>query len=191
MRPPLGLGLGLLLLSGGAYGHEDDRERLRLRPAPERGELTGQLSQSPHRVAQRETLTREQLAERVLKDAEGALHIELDARPCVPRMQIRELWEPGGATAGDLVTFSCPLESSARTLRLVSREARLLEVTVELGQTEPARPLALVGANDGLSVQLREPKPESYRSLGALLLLGALLTAAGYSRAPRSPGSTR
>jgi hypothetical protein len=182
-------GLSLLLVSAAARSHDDDSERLHLRPTLERGVLTGQLSQSPHRIAARETLTREQLAERVQRDAERSLRLELDAHPCSPLVEIRELWVPGGATTGDLVTLSCPLESDVQTLRVVSSEPRPLSVTVELGQAGPTPPVLLVGDNASLTVRLREPLPAAYWALGAVLVLGALLGAAGYSRAPRSPSA--
>lgn len=180
--------LTLLMCSTLAGGHDDVVDRLRLRPDAARGVLEGWLTQSPHRVADRGGLTQEQLGQRVLDDVERSLLLELDGQACRFTLRVRELWQAGGATPGDLVTLRCPLDS-AQALRVVSRSARLIEVSVELVHGEkPAAPVALANANDALSLRLREPSRWHYGALGAALLLGALLTAASHARARCAAG---
>lgn len=86
-----------------AAGHEPDFQSLVLIWDESRGQLTGQVVSFPEAVSGVGELRAARLREFLREN----LALELDGVGCDLRLDVRELWVPAGATAGDVVMVSC------------------------------------------------------------------------------------
>lgn len=108
-------------------------DQLLLQPDFEHGELRGQLTFNPHRIPQR-GLAPARLQAEVVALVRRSITLEVDGRPCRPRLEVRELWEPASPTVGDILVMRCALTARAKSLRVYAAATlRALVVSVEGG----------------------------------------------------------
>jgi hypothetical protein len=128
----------LLLVAGPVHAHELDIDRLRLWLTPVENELRGELTFDPELTRSLDAeLSEFQKRASVTAFVARELTIDVDGRNCSPALTVRELYERGGAAAGDIVMLSCPLKQSPSH-----------DVTVTVGSAFPK--LVITGA--GLTV---------------------------------------
>jgi hypothetical protein len=130
-----------LSLTQPAFSHDLAIDQLRLFRDPTRGVVRGQLTFDPELTRKLdEQLPDGEAERRVLAFVNANVRLELDAKPCSPKLEVRELWSEGGAVAGDSVMLECPAPAEARELRVsLGAPFKTLVVTVEAERgSEPA-----------------------------------------------------
>jgi hypothetical protein len=122
----------LLLWSSQSAAHGLAMDQVVLRPDFEHAELRGQVTFNPHRTRQDNLAGAARVTELVLAALRDDIHVELDGNFCPLTFEVRELWEPAGATVGDIVDVRCPLPRSTRELRVfAAAEVNALVVSIE------------------------------------------------------------
>ena len=154
-RAALGLvfGLVVLLWSGAGAAHDLAIDRLTLWIEPASATLRGQMVFDPELTRSKDAAATPEAERRALEFLRRHLTIEADGKRLVLEYELRELWQPAGATPGDSVMLKAPLSRGARELRVQA--------------PEPMKALVV-------SVQTRAPNAESTRST---LVLGGQWTA--------------
>lgn len=112
-----------------SHAHELGIDELRLWVAPGTNELRAELTFDPELTRSLDAdLTTETKRERVARFVAQQLFLNLDGHRCIPELSVRELYERGGASSGDVVMLSCaPLDATPPT-----------RVTVTIGAAFPA-----------------------------------------------------
>jgi hypothetical protein len=125
--------LAAVLRAGPASAHDLAIDQLALRPDFKRGTLRGQATFDPALTRTRgERALSAELEARALRFARDHLVIEVDGRPLVLALTVRELWVPAGATLGDTLMLDAKLPPDARELVVrVGGGFRALVVSVE------------------------------------------------------------
>jgi hypothetical protein len=145
--------LALALASAPARAHELDYQELILHWDAGRSELRGQILTDPRRLTTPAAQPGARAAELLARLGES-LRLELDGARCAPRLRVRELWVPAGATLGDSVLVACARARAPRTLRVYAGPwLHGLRVTVqqELGrEVLSSQALVLGGAWSGV-----------------------------------------
>ncbi len=179
----LRLALSLLILLSAQSGHAHDLEvdQFSYFPAESGDTLRGQLIFDPELTrAPQDHLSDNQAKERVLSFVKQQLTLHIDAHPCAPELEIRELYNKGGATAGDSVVILCPLSPSVPEHSL----------TVELGPD--IRDLIVQGPRLGTDGQRQHSTlvhPNSHSPSLRFLSPGAQATPAQQAPSPPPPHS--
>jgi hypothetical protein len=104
--------------SSSGWAHDLTVDQLLLSPDLGHGRLRGQLTFNPHATRGGAARAPAELRERVKAMVRAQIRIELDGKPCEPKLEVRELWVPAGATLGDVVLLECPLAPANRELTL-------------------------------------------------------------------------
>jgi hypothetical protein len=126
--------LALLPLSA-AHAHELDFQQLQLIWDASDNTLRGQVVTDPRQLSSQGDAR----AAEVLTLLRENLDIEIDAVSCPLRLEMRELWVPAGATAGDVVMAHCSLDHRPRKLRVfVGAPLHGLRATVQRVETDGA-----------------------------------------------------
>lgn len=123
----------LLLLWPGAAARAHDLaiDQLMLWPDRAAGELRGELTIDPELTREKDARPDAASARRAIEFLAAHLALSLDGRAAPLAFEVRELWERGGATLGDVVRFSTPLAGSVRELRVRARGFPALVVSVQ------------------------------------------------------------
>jgi hypothetical protein len=127
------LGLCLLLslvccVATPVRAHELDYQSFQLIWDPANATLRGQVVTDPQRVAGQGAARSSQLLT-LLRDG---VQLEVDGARCPLQLEVRELWVPAGATAGDVVMAYCATAREPRQLRVYAGpELHGLQVTVQ------------------------------------------------------------
>jgi hypothetical protein len=121
----------VLTLNTSARAHDLAVDQVMLWPDPARGEVRGQITFDPELTRGKDVRPTEEDARRAVEFLGTHLALALDARPAPLRFEVRELWMRGGATLGDVVSFSTPLDASVRELRLHASGFKALVVSVQ------------------------------------------------------------
>jgi hypothetical protein len=118
-------------LSAPARAHDLAIDQVLLWPDAAAGELRGELTFDPELTRSKDAQPTPEHARRAVEFLGAHLEVTLDARRVPLRFEVRELWVRGGATLGDVVTFSAPLAASAKELRVHARAFKALIVSVQ------------------------------------------------------------
>lgn len=122
-----------------AYGHGLAMDQVLLQPDRALHVLRGQLTFDPHHTRGEARTVAADTEARVQRAVRESLVIEVDGARCPLEIEIRELWEPAGATVGDIVTLRCPLAPEARELRVHASSAiAVLAVSVQVVSKQAA-----------------------------------------------------
>jgi hypothetical protein len=100
-------------------------------PDPAKAELRGEITFDPELTRGKDVRPTEEDARRAVEFLRAHLELTLDARRAPLQFEVRELWERGGATVGDIVRFSTALDPSVRELRLRASGFKALVVSVQ------------------------------------------------------------
>ncbi|MGC4093978.1 MAG: HupE/UreJ family protein [Polyangiaceae bacterium] len=132
-----------------AWAHGLAMDQLILRPDFANQELRGQITFNPHRTRKDNAAGAAAIERDVLGALSEDVAIELDGKRCPIRWELRELWEPAGATVGDIVSLSCPLASTTHEMRvLAGAKLNALVVSVESSAgAEPSSHSVLISAS--------------------------------------------
>lgn len=122
---------GLLLANAPAHAHDLAVDQVMLWPDPAAGELRGQITFDPELTRSKDARPTQEDARRAVEFLSSQLELTLDARRAPLHFEVRELWMRGGATVGDVVSFSTPLGASVRELRLRASAFKALIVSVQ------------------------------------------------------------
>jgi len=128
----------LLLPSAPARAHDLAIDQVMLWPDRETGTLRGELTFDPELTRSKDARPSEEYARRAVEFLSQNLEVTLDDRAAPLAFEVRELWVRGGATLGDVVTFSTPLPASVRELRVRARAFDALVVSVQRVQGAPS-----------------------------------------------------
>jgi hypothetical protein len=127
---PLCIALGVTL-SAPARAHDLAIDQVVLWPDAAAGELRGEVTFDPELTRSKDAHPTPEHERRALEFLSANLEVSVDARRVPLRFEVRELWVRGGATLGDVVTFSAPLAASAKALRVHARAFKALIVSVQ------------------------------------------------------------
>lgn len=97
------LGSSLLLLALPAQAHDLEIDRLQVRPFAEPETVLAQLLCDPELTRPLDATPSQQARERLVAFVRENVLFEVDGRRVLPLVHVRELWQRGGAVAGDLV----------------------------------------------------------------------------------------
>jgi hypothetical protein len=122
---------GLLLASAPARAHDLAVDQVMLWPDPATGKLRGEITFDPELTRSKDVRPTQDDARRAIDFLSTHLELTLDARRAPLHFEVRELWMRGGATVGDVVSFSTPLAASVRELRLRAIGFKALIVSVQ------------------------------------------------------------
>lgn len=155
--------LSWLTASPGSQAHDLAIDQLVLWPDRDAGILRGEITFDPELTRPKDAVPGEKDQVRVRALLADQVRVEVDGDELSINFVIRELWSPGGATAGDLVVFTAVLPSDAERMRaFVGRAFDALVVSVQQpradggstawswlsrgGEWTPAFPLDISGA---------------------------------------------
>ncbi|HET9932131.1 MAG TPA: HupE/UreJ family protein [Polyangiaceae bacterium] len=172
----------------GAHGLAMDQ--VLLQPDRAAHVLRGQVTFDPHHSRGEARAIAPDTEQRVLSTLRNSLVVEIDGKRCPLELEVRELWEPAGATVGDIVRLSCPLPVNARELQVFAGSAlTVLIVSVQAPSgSDAARTVSvLVQGGAATPVYRFDRAPEAWREGGANQFLadGGLA-----STAPDVPAAT-
>jgi hypothetical protein len=122
---------GLLLANAPARAHDLAVDQVMLWPDPTAGKLRGEITFDPELTRSKDARPTQEDARRAIEFLSTHLDLTLDARRAPLHFEVRELWMRGGATVGDVVSFSTPLAASVRELRLRAIGFKALIVSVQ------------------------------------------------------------
>ena len=135
--------LPLLLLAKPALAHELSVDELRLWVYAAKDELRGQLTFDPELTRALDAdIPDAQKRDRVRRFVFEQVHIGVREQPCSPQLDVRELYERGGAAPGDIVMLTCPFDAS-----------RPAQISVGLGADFPALVVQAVGMRTATAEQ--------------------------------------
>lgn len=100
-------------------------------PDPTTAELRGEITFDPELTRSKDARPTPDDARRAIEFLNDHVDLTLDARRAPLHFEVRELWMRGGATLGDVVSFSTPLDASVRELRLRASGFKALIVSVQ------------------------------------------------------------
>lgn len=143
--------LCLWLLPEAAEAHDLAVDELRLWVPPAGNELRGQLTFDPELTRSLDAeladdVKRRQVTEFVARQ----IVLNINGRSCTPVLSVRELYERGGATAGDVVMLACAFRSPAAAL----------DVRVTVGDAFPAlfvQGVGMTGSPNESALEVKEP----------------------------------
>ncbi len=115
----LAIGAGVWACASWVSAHELEVDRLRLWPNPDWGVVRGQVTFDPKLTRDDEAPPPGDAKQRIVAFLERNLTVELNGDPCSPSIDVRELYEKGGAVPGDVAMLQCPVPSPMKTLRVV------------------------------------------------------------------------
>lgn len=119
-------------VTSSASAHGLAMDQVILRPDPAAHLLRGQITFDPHHTRGEERRLGADTEQRVLSTLRNSLVVEVDGKNCPLEFEVRELWEPAGATVGDIVGLRCPLAANAHEMRVYAGSAlTALVVSVE------------------------------------------------------------
>lgn len=117
-----------------ARAHDLSIDQLLLLVEPGSDTLRGEVSFDPRLTRDDTRKPGPEAERRVLEFLRDNLTLEVDGRPLEPSYSVRELWEPAGATVGDIVTFRAPLPESAQAVSVaITPRFRALALTIQTG----------------------------------------------------------
>jgi HupE / UreJ protein len=106
-----------LLVAGTLRAHELAIDEVRWWIPPDRLQLRGQLTFDPELTRKLDEPVSDTVArQRILAFVKQQLDVEIDGRRCDLEAEVRELYEVGGATPGDVVMLSCGLSQAPGTV---------------------------------------------------------------------------
>lgn len=156
---PTGIALVALLASTRVGAHELGVDELRLWVPPQGHELRGQLTFDPELTRSLDAdLADAVKRERITDFVAQQLSFEVNGRPCTPALAVRELYERGGATPGDVVMLGCPLSPSAPLVVKLTLGSGFPALVVQgVGMTlDPVPALTTLAAGSSVTFR-REP----------------------------------
>jgi hypothetical protein len=111
------------LLGRSAKAHDLAIDQVMVWPDQRAGILRGELTLDPELTRHRDAEPSGESGMLVLELSKSNLKVSVDGREAALGFDVRELWAAGGATLGDVVTFSTPLPAAARELRVFAGNA--------------------------------------------------------------------
>jgi HupE / UreJ protein len=121
----------LVSLASPARAHDLAVDQVMLWPDQAAGALRGQITFDPELTRSKDVRPTEEDARRAVEFLNTHLDLTLDARRALLHFEVRELWMRGGATVGDVVSFSTELGASVRELRVHASGFKALVVSVQ------------------------------------------------------------
>jgi hypothetical protein len=116
-------GVVLCLVGRSAGAHDLAIDQVMLWPDERAGVVRGELTIDPELTRSKDARPSAEHARRVIDFLKLELKLGVGGREAALGFQVRELWVSGGATLGDVVTFSAALPAQARELRVFAGAA--------------------------------------------------------------------
>lgn len=145
----------MVLAASTAPSHGLAMDQVLLQPDRARRSLRGQITFDPHHTRGEERVLAGDAEQRVLAALRESLVIEVDGARCPLELEVRELWEPAGATVGDIVGLRCPLAPDAREMRVYAGSMiTVLAVSIQTSESAGAAASRSVVVQGGTSTPI-------------------------------------